>query len=110
MESVMLSEISQPEKDKYHTMSLMWNLRGEKKTEEHRGREERKRKANHKKLFTIGIPGWRNGLAPAFGPGRDPGDPGSSPTLGSLQGACFSLCLCLCLSLSLSLSLCVRLS
>ena len=28
--------------------------------------------------------------------------PGSSPTLGSLHGACFSLCLCLCLSLSLS--------
>ena len=24
-----------------------------------------------------GIPGWRSGLAPAFGPGRDPGDPGS---------------------------------
>ena len=23
-----------------------------------------------------GIPGWRSGLAPAFGPGRDPGDRG----------------------------------
>ena len=34
----------------------------------------------------------------AFGPGRDPGDPGSSPISGSLHGACFSLCLCLCLS------------
>ncbi|CAD7677426.1 unnamed protein product [Nyctereutes procyonoides] len=32
----------------------------------------------------------------AFSPGRDPGDPGSSPALGSLRGACFSLCLCLC--------------
>ena len=51
----------------------------------------------------FGIPGWRSGLAPAFGPGRDPGDPGSSPTSGSLHGACFSLCLCLCLSLSVFL-------
>ncbi|CAD7691588.1 unnamed protein product [Nyctereutes procyonoides] len=31
----------------------------------------------------MGIPGWRSGLAPAFGPGRDPGDPGSNPTSGS---------------------------
>ena len=23
-----------------------------------------------------GIPGWLSGLAPAFSPGRDPGDPG----------------------------------
>ena len=33
------------------------------------------------------------------GSGCDPGDLGSSPMSGSLQGACFSLCLCLCLSL-----------
>ena len=39
----------------------------------------------------------------AFSPGCDPGDPGSSPTSGSLHGAHFSLCLCLCLILSLSL-------
>ena len=45
-----------------------------------------------------GIPGWRSGLAPAFGPGRDPGDPGSNPTSGSLHGACFSLCLSVSLS------------
>ena len=38
----------------------------------------------------------------AFSPGPDPGDLGSSPTSGSLHGACFSLCLCLCLSLSVS--------
>ena len=31
----------------------------------------------------------------AFHLGCDPGDPGSSPTSGSLHGACFSLCLCL---------------
>ena len=40
----------------------------------------------------------------AFSPGRDPGDPGLSPMMGSPCGACFSLCLCLCLSLSLCLS------
>ena len=40
----------------------------------------------------------------AYSSGRDPGDPGSSPTSGSLHGALFSLCLCLCLSLSLSLN------
>ena len=51
----------------------------------------------------IGIPGWRSGLAPAFGPGRDPGVPGSSPTSGYPHGACFSLCLCLCLSVCVSL-------
>ena len=44
----------------------------------------------------------RLGWAPAFGPGRDPGDMGSSPTSGSLHGTRFSLCLCLCLSLCLS--------
>ena len=31
----------------------------------------------------MGIPGWCSGLAPAFGPGGDPGDPGSNPTSGS---------------------------
>ena len=30
-----------------------------------------------------GIPGWRSGLAPTFGPGCDPGDPGSNPTSAS---------------------------
>ncbi|CAD7682376.1 unnamed protein product [Nyctereutes procyonoides] len=50
------------------------------------------------------MPGWLSGLAPAFGPGSDPGVPGLSPPSGSLHGACFSLCLCLCLSLSLSVS------
>ena len=40
----------------------------------------------------------------AFNPGPDPGDLGSSPTSGSLHGACFSLCLCLCLSLSVCVS------
>ena len=36
-------------------------------------------------------------LSSAFSPGCDPGVLGLSPTWGSLNGACFSLCLCLCL-------------
>ena len=54
-----------------------------------------------------GIPGWPSGLAPAFGPGRDPGDPGSNPTLA--PGA-WSLLLPLPVSLPLFLSLTVCLS
>ena len=42
------------------------------------------------------MPGWLSSWVPAFR------DPGSSPTLGSLQGACFSLCLCPCISLCFS--------
>ena len=45
---------------------------------------------------------WLSGGASAFASGRDPRALGSSPTLGSLHGACFSLCLCLCTSLCLS--------
>ena len=37
LESVMLSKISQSEKDKYHVISLMWNLRN--KTNEQRKKE-----------------------------------------------------------------------
>ena len=53
---------------------------------------EREQAVQNKKLLqekidlnnlTRGIPGWRSGLAPAFGPGSDPGDPGSNPTSGS---------------------------
>ena len=44
---------------------------------------------------SVGIPGWLSGLQPSFGPGRDLGVPGSSPTSGSLHGACLSLSLCL---------------
>ena len=33
--------------------------------------------------YPYGIPGWHSGLAPAFGPGRDPGDQGVNPTSGS---------------------------
>ena len=38
-----------------------------------------------KKFPHIGTPGWLSGGAPAFGPGRDPGVPGSSPAWSSLQ-------------------------
>ena len=50
------------------------------------------------KTIDLGIPGWLRGLAPAFGPGPDPGVLGSSPASGSLHGVRFSLCLCLYLS------------
>ena len=60
------------------------------------------------KRLMFGIPGWRSGLVPAFGPGRDPGDLGSNPTSGSrcMEPASPSACVSAPLSLSLSLSLC----
>ena len=55
----------------------------------------------------IGQPRWLRGLALPLAQGLIlAGDPGSSPTSGSLLRACFSLCLYLCLSLSLSLCVC----
>ena len=48
----------------------------------------------------LGILGWCSGLAPAFGPGRDLGDPGLNPTSGSWCMEPVSL------SASLSFSLC----
>ena len=53
----------------------------------------------HLKNVEVGAARWLSALAPAFGPGCDPGVPGLSPMSSSLRGACFSLCLCLCLSL-----------
>ena len=61
---------------------------------------------NNKKIWTRAAQVAQQ-FSADFSTGCDPGDPGSSPTWGSLHGAGFSLCLCLCLSLSLSLSLCV---
>ena len=64
---------------------------------------------NDKVIFLVrkesaGIPGWRSGLAPAFGPGRDLEDPGSNSTSGSrcMEPASPSACV----SAPLSLSLC----
>ena len=54
--------------------------------------------------YKAGIPGWRSGLAPAFGPGRDPGDPGLNPMSGSrcmepaFPSACVSASLSVCVS------------
>ena len=69
-----------------------------------------KKKQNNKRKVKLKLTPQRAArvaqrFSAAFSPGPDPGDLGSSPTSGSLHGACFSLCLCLCLSLSLSLSL-----
>ena len=47
-----------------------------------------------------GMHGWLSGLAPAFSPGCDPGDPGLGRAWGSLHGACFSLCLSLYVSMN----------
>ncbi|CAD7668187.1 unnamed protein product [Nyctereutes procyonoides] len=58
-------------------------------------------KGDKKKLPCEG--GEKRDECTAFSPGRDPGDLGSSPTSGSLRGACFSVCLCLCHFLSVSL-------
>ena len=54
------------------------------------------------KNVTVGIPGWLSSLGPAFRPGHDPGDLGSSPCRKPASpSACVSA------SLSLSLSLCL---
>ena len=60
-------------------------------------------------LKEAGIPGWRSGLVPAFGPGRDPGDSGSNPTSGSrcMEPASLSAYVSDSLSLSLTLFVCV---
>ena len=56
------------------------------------------------KISLVRIPGWRSGLAPAFGPGRDPGDLGLNPTSVSwcMEPASPSACVSASLSLSLS--------
>ena len=54
------------------------------------------------KVSVFWTPGWLSCWASAFGSGHDPGISGSSPTLVSSRGACFSLCLCLCLYLCVS--------
>ena len=54
----MLIEISQSEKDNYHMVSLVWNIRNS--TEDHRVREGKlngkssEREKNHERLLTIG--------------------------------------------------------
>ena len=50
-----------------------------------------------------GIPGWCSGLVPVFGPGRDPGDLGLNPTLGSrcMEPASPSACVSASLSVTI---------
>ena len=50
LEFIMLSEISQSEKDKYCMIPFMWNLCNP--TDEHRGKKK-KREANQERLLTI---------------------------------------------------------
>ena len=57
------------------------------------------------KSYIKWIPGWRSGLAPALGPGRDAGDPGLNLTLGSrcMEHASPSACVSASLSISVTI-------
>ena len=67
---IILSEISQAEKDNYHMDSLMWNRRNS--TEDHRGREGKlngkksERETNHERLSP---PGNKQALVSEWGCG-----------------------------------------
>ena len=52
----------------------------------------------YSKHFVLGAAGWLSDWASAFCSGHDSTVPGSSPTSGSLHGACFSLYLSLSVS------------
>ena len=62
LKDIMLREISQSEKNTYHMVSLMWNIRNG--PEDHRGREQKlngktsERETNHEKLLTLGNKLW----------------------------------------------------
>ena len=62
VESTMLSKISQSEKDRYHRISLMWNLRNE--TDKQRGKKREKDKLRNRlliiknKLIVTRTGGW----------------------------------------------------
>ena len=60
----MLSEISQSEKDKYHIISLMENLRIETKYHRGKSEENRKQTLTSKELTNVYQMkgGWRDGL------------------------------------------------
>ena len=72
-----------------------------------RGATKWRKKNSYVGKTKLEIPGWRSGLAPAFGPGRDPGDPGSNPTSGfrCMEPASPSACVSASLSLSLSVTI-----
>ena len=77
---------------------------------DHQYNREYKGKKKSRNLKTCqqkltGLPGWFSSLVPPFGPGHDPGVPGSSPMSGSLPA--WSLLLLLPVSLPLSLCVCL---
>ena len=78
-----------------------YSMRRENK-EIYRGRVDEKHILFCKIKKKSGEPGLLSGWASAFGTGHDSSVLGSSPALGALQGACFSLCLCLRLPLCVS--------
>ena len=49
LETIILSEVNQSEKDKYHMISLMWNLRNKTNKQ----REKKKRDKSRNRLLTI---------------------------------------------------------
>ena len=51
LETIILSEVNQSEKDKYHMISLMWNLRN--KTNKQREKKREKRDKSGNRLLTI---------------------------------------------------------
>ena len=51
LEGITLSEISQSEKERYHMIPLMWNLRN--KTDEHMEGKKEERETNYKRLIMI---------------------------------------------------------
>ena len=54
---------------------------------------------NNIKEKNLGIPGWLSGLAPASGPGHDPGVPPQAPCMKSASpSACVFAPLSVCLS------------
>ena len=65
LEGIMLSETSQSEKDNYHMVSLMWNIRNSER--DHKGRrgtewEKLERETNHERLLSLRNKGlWKWG-------------------------------------------------
>ena len=54
LKSIMVSEISQSEKEKYHMISLMWNLRNKEMSKgDKRERQTKKYTLNYRELMVI---------------------------------------------------------
>ena len=64
--SIMLTEISQPEKDKYHIISLMWNLTNKMNMQREKREKETKKQILNYREQTDGYQrgsGWGDGLS-----------------------------------------------